>query len=106
MPGETRILQLLEKILDSDCTPEEACAGDPDLLIEVRARWEEVRRIGIQVDELFPSDSLFHATTIPHLIRTMSCRKSMAMRLIQSLVSAARVWSIERVSRSSIVLSR
>jgi serine/threonine protein kinase len=56
MPDEIRIQQLLEEILDSDITPEEACAGNPELLPEVRDRWERIRRVGNHVDELFPSD--------------------------------------------------
>jgi len=38
MPEERRIRQLLEEMLDSKRTPEELCAGNPDLLREVRAR--------------------------------------------------------------------
>lgn len=59
MPNETRIQQLLEEVLDSDATPEEVCSKDPDLLPEVRARWEQIQKIGQQVDELFPSDNCF-----------------------------------------------
>src|SRR5262249_39620626 len=42
--------------LDSDRTPEEACADDPELLRAVRPRWEKVRRVSDQLDALFPPD--------------------------------------------------
>lgn len=54
MIDEKRIRELLEEILDSNCTPEEACAECPELLSDVRRRWESVRRLEQQIDELFP----------------------------------------------------
>jgi serine/threonine protein kinase len=57
MSDEKRIQQLLEEILDSNSTPEECCSRDPELLVEVRARWERIRRVEYQIDELFPSSS-------------------------------------------------
>ena len=60
MPEETRVRQLLEEILDSERTPEEVCAGAPDLLPEVRARWERLRRVQAQMDVLFPSADATH----------------------------------------------
>ena len=55
MTHETRIRELLEQILESNCSPEEACAACPELLPEVRRRWRRLRRIQGRVDELFPS---------------------------------------------------
>jgi serine/threonine-protein kinase len=49
-----RVQQLLEEILERDRTPEEVCAGDPELLKEVRARWALLQRVESQLDELFP----------------------------------------------------
>jgi serine/threonine-protein kinase len=56
MPDELRIRQLLEELLDSRRTPEEVCGEDPDLLREVRLRWERLRRVGDQLDALFPAE--------------------------------------------------
>jgi serine/threonine-protein kinase len=56
MADEARIRQLLEEMLDSERTPEEVCAGDTETLREVRARWERMRRVGRQIDALFPSE--------------------------------------------------
>src|SRR5260370_15396129 len=50
-----RIRELLEDILDSRRTPEEACADFPELLPEVRERWERLRRVQDQIDAIFPS---------------------------------------------------
>src|SRR4051812_6734633 len=55
MPDELHIQHLLEEILDSGRTPEEVCAATPDLLNEVRLRWERLRRVGWQLEVLFPA---------------------------------------------------
>ncbi len=55
MPDELRIQELLEEMLDSQRTPEEVCQGDPDLLCEVRQRWDRMQRVGYQIEALFPS---------------------------------------------------
>src|SRR5207244_1053978 len=34
------------------------CSGEPGLLREVRARWEQIQHVGDQIDALFPSDGL------------------------------------------------
>src|SRR4051794_22580199 len=57
MPDELRIRELLEEILDSNRTPEDVCADEPQLLEEIRSRWDRMRRIGRQIDALFPPDS-------------------------------------------------
>src|SRR5438874_3981039 len=56
MPVEMRIRELLEEILDSNRTPEVVCTDDPELLHEVRLRWQRMQRIGRQIDALFPPD--------------------------------------------------
>jgi eukaryotic-like serine/threonine-protein kinase len=53
---ESRIQQVLEEMLGSDRTPEEACAGDSELLQAVRSRWELMQRVGHRIDALFPPD--------------------------------------------------
>ncbi len=55
MPGDLRVQQLLDEMLDSDLTPEDVCENDPSLLQEVRLRWERMRRVNYELDELFPS---------------------------------------------------
>jgi serine/threonine-protein kinase len=57
MTDERRIQELLEKILDSRCTPEELCADSPELLSELRKRLRRLRRVANQIDELFPSST-------------------------------------------------
>ena len=57
MSDERRIRELLERILDSQCEPEEACAEFPELLPVVRKRLERMRRIESQIDALFPSSN-------------------------------------------------
>ena len=54
MPDDPRIVELVEQILDSSGTPEEVCRGDPELLREVRRRWEECQNIEAQIKTLFP----------------------------------------------------
>jgi serine/threonine-protein kinase len=48
------VLELLEEMLDAGKTPEEVCRDCPDLLPEVRARWQEFCRIDAQVRTLLP----------------------------------------------------
>jgi hypothetical protein len=56
MPDEIRIQELLDN-LESHQTPEDVCGNDAELLREVRARWEKMRRVNNQVDDLFPADA-------------------------------------------------
>jgi serine/threonine-protein kinase len=59
MSGDSRVEQLLELILDSECTPEEACRDCPELLSTVRERLRKLRSIEVQVNAMFPpSDAL------------------------------------------------
>src|SRR5271156_2026470 len=58
MPNESLVNGILEDLLNSHRTPEEACGGDPVLLREVRARWERIQLVGDRIDAVFPSDDL------------------------------------------------
>lgn len=55
MGNEDRILELVERVLNSSSTAEKICADTPELLGPVRLRLERLRRIKDQVDDLFPS---------------------------------------------------
>jgi hypothetical protein len=54
MAGNPQVLGLLEEMLDSGKTPEEVCRDCPELLPEVRQRWQEFRLIDTQVGALLP----------------------------------------------------
>src|SRR6516164_4545555 len=56
MPNEAVVDQILEDLLNSNRTPEEVCGEDPELLREVRARWEQIRYVGNRIDALFATD--------------------------------------------------
>src|SRR5262245_41900897 len=54
MAADPRVLGLLEEMLDAGKTPDEVCRGCPELLAEVRERWQEFRLIDAAVVELLP----------------------------------------------------
>jgi serine/threonine-protein kinase len=54
---DPRIRQLLAAALESNRTPDEVCAGSPDLLPEVRRRWDHCRLVDAHLKALFPSTS-------------------------------------------------
>jgi serine/threonine-protein kinase len=54
MAENPEVLGLLEEMLDSGKTPEEVCRDHPDLLPEVRRRWQEFCLIDAQVRTLIP----------------------------------------------------
>lgn len=54
MGDEERILQLLEKMLETGSTPEEACASCPELLPRVQERWKQLKSLGDELDAFFP----------------------------------------------------
>ena len=54
MTRNPQLLGLLEEILDSGKRPEEACRDCPELLAEVRARWQAFCRIDAQIRTLLP----------------------------------------------------
>jgi len=54
MAGDPHLLELLEEMLDSGQTPEEVCRDCPELLSEVRQRWQAFCRIDAEVGALLP----------------------------------------------------
>src|SRR3954449_4832914 len=55
MAAESRVQQLLDEISDSGRTPEEVCAACPELLPEVRRRWQQMRIVKAELDAMFPT---------------------------------------------------
>jgi serine/threonine-protein kinase len=54
MAGKPDVLALLEEMLESGRTPEEVCRDCPELLPEVRRRWQAFRLVDGEVAALFP----------------------------------------------------
>jgi tetratricopeptide (TPR) repeat protein len=54
MTDNPRLQQLLEELLSSPATPEEVCSSCPELLPQVRARWQKMCRLRADLDALFP----------------------------------------------------
>src|SRR5262245_8619338 len=54
MPDDPRVQQLLDRLLDSDATPEEVCGSCPELLPVVRDRWRQICSAQADLDALFP----------------------------------------------------
>ncbi len=63
MAGERDLRDLLEVILDTGKSPEEVCPGDAELLAEVKARLQYVRRLEAKLDVLLPSSAGSEAGT-------------------------------------------
>jgi tetratricopeptide (TPR) repeat protein/predicted Ser/Thr protein kinase len=55
VPDFECVQKLLEEILDSGRTPEQVCADRPDLLPEVRRRWEQICAVEANLDAMFPT---------------------------------------------------
>jgi tRNA A-37 threonylcarbamoyl transferase component Bud32 len=55
MPGDPRLQELLEEILDSDRTPEDVCQACPELLPQVRERLRRLEAVDAQFDAFFLS---------------------------------------------------
>ena len=54
MANHPPMLELLEEILNSEKTPEEVCRDYPELLPEVRRRWQQFQVIDEHVRSLLP----------------------------------------------------
>jgi eukaryotic-like serine/threonine-protein kinase len=55
MEGDPRVRQLLEQLLDSEYSPEEVCRDCPELLPQVRTRWQRKLACDVQLERLFPA---------------------------------------------------
>jgi serine/threonine-protein kinase len=55
MAAQSRVQELVDEIADSGSTPEAVCSDCPELLPEVRQRWEQMRAVEAQLDALFPT---------------------------------------------------
>jgi serine/threonine-protein kinase len=51
---DPRVMRLLEEIAETGLTPEQACAGSPELLREVREQLRRCRDVDAEIDALFP----------------------------------------------------
>jgi eukaryotic-like serine/threonine-protein kinase len=58
MAAESRVQQLVDAISDSGGTPEDVCVNCPELLPEVRLRWQQMCAVEAQLDALFPTPAL------------------------------------------------
>jgi tetratricopeptide (TPR) repeat protein len=58
MADQETIRQLLEEIMESGKSPEEVCKDHPELLEEVQRRWDELRVVDLQIQNLFPTPSI------------------------------------------------
>src|SRR5436305_288610 len=71
MAGDPQVLRLLEEMLSSGKTPEEVCRHCPELLPEVRRRWQQFQLVDAQVSSLLPgpgTSSDAGATTPPESV--------------------------------------
>ena len=64
MTDDPRVQQLLDRLLESNATPEEVCASCPELLPVVRKRLRQMRRVLADIDALFPPPT--EPTPPPH----------------------------------------
>ena len=55
MADESRVQQLLDEIFDAELTPEDVCGDCPELLPEVRHRWQQMRAVDAKINALFPT---------------------------------------------------
>src|SRR5215471_17645611 len=67
MPDDPRVDELLEELLDSGGTPEEACRTCPELLPQVLAGWRRLRAVQVEIGALFPPTPVSDGATPPPL---------------------------------------
>ena len=60
MASNPRVFALLEEMLDSGRTAEEVCRDCPELLPEVKHRWQAFRRVDEEVAALLPESATHH----------------------------------------------
>src|SRR4051794_27281681 len=71
MAGDSRVLGLLEEMLNSGKTPEEVCRHCPELLPEVQRRWQQFQLVDAQIKSLLSgleTSSDAGATTPPESV--------------------------------------
>jgi tetratricopeptide (TPR) repeat protein len=56
VPDDPRVQELLDRLSDSDITPEEVCGSCVELLPVVRDRWRQMCRAREELDALFPPE--------------------------------------------------
>src|SRR3954463_7421662 len=61
-----RVMRLLEEILESGDTPDEACAESPELLGDVRAALRRFLRVDAEVEAMFPASRPMPGGLRPH----------------------------------------
>ena len=88
MTDDPRVERLLEELLESGGSPEEACRSCPELLPQVRADLQRLRRLEHEIDAIFPSTELRRAPG-PRPARPPSCRGSAATRCRRCWAAAA-----------------
>jgi eukaryotic-like serine/threonine-protein kinase len=54
MTANPQLLELLDKLLNSQATLEELCASCPDLQHELRSRWRQTCHVRAELDAMFP----------------------------------------------------
>ena len=69
MPGDPRVQDLIEEILESGRGAEDVCRACPELLPEVREGWRRFRAVEAQVGALFPGPGSTddHGATAPEI---------------------------------------
>jgi tetratricopeptide (TPR) repeat protein/tRNA A-37 threonylcarbamoyl transferase component Bud32 len=55
MPRQSRVSEIIERMMESKETPEEACAQCPELLPSVRRRWSQLNGVEAKLETFFPS---------------------------------------------------
>jgi tetratricopeptide (TPR) repeat protein len=55
--SHSRVTKLVEQALASGCGPEQVCADQPELLADVRRRWEACQNLESTLDGLFPQST-------------------------------------------------
>ncbi len=65
MANDPRVQQLLDEMFDTSRTPEEVCGVCPELLPEVRRRWQQMRAVDAEIEALFPTPAPTQRTDTP-----------------------------------------
>src|SRR5208283_4501849 len=88
MSDDPRVEQLLEELLDSGGTPEEACRECPELLPQVRTGWQRLRALKAEIGSGFPRSPDSGGPTPPPL-PTSDFRRSAGMKCRRCWAAAA-----------------